>query len=458
MMIVLSFLARQPFILLFLVMAAGYALAKLKIAGISLGATAGTLIVGLGLSLLASAVYGIAFSLPEFASTLFFNLFMFSVGMKVGPQFLVGLHRSARSLIVLALTVPALATVLTLLLRWVAELPPGMTAGIFAGANTATPGLGAAKAAFGSGAVELPSGVTVEEAIGNLSTAFAFSYTVGMVLFVVGLKVLPRVFGRDAIREGRDLERSLGQGSAPLPGSAGALFPGALPVERRVFRLEQPDVVGRSLGELRHARPRLSIEYVTHDGHCEAGRDDIVLQSGDQLAVFGRVEELLTAAPRLGPEIVDPKLPRLNLQTADVVQRNPEIVGRKLGDLAAELGYGLFLNAFFRAGEAIPFGPDLVIARGDVLRVTGSPERIANLERHIGPVVRPSMGTDVLTLALGLCAGALLGAIVFPVGQIRISLGSVALLLVGVLLSTLRTRNPAIGGPYPEPARQLLED
>jgi putative transport protein len=151
-------------------------------------------------------------------------------------------------------------------------------------------------------------------------------------------------------------------------------------------------------------------------------------------------------------------MPRLDLQTVEVVQKNKAVLGKTLTELARTAGHGLYLNAMFRAGEHIPRGPDVTIQRGDVLRVTGSPERIAQLEGTVGPVVRRSLTTDVLTLALGLCVGAAIGSLVLPIGSIKLSLGSVALLLVGVLFSTLRTRNPALGGPFPESARQLLED
>src|SRR5262249_21339963 len=107
----------------------------------------------------------------------------------------------------------------------------------------------------------------------------------------------------------------------------------------------------------------------------------------------------------------------------------------------------------------IPHGPGTVIRKGDVLRVTGSNYRIKLLEKIIGRVVRPSVATDIVTLAVALTLGAMVGLITVPIGSIRISVGSaVGLLLVGIALSTLRTRHPAFGGPYPEAARQLLED
>ena len=90
-------LAAQPFVLLFLVLAGGYALGRVRFKGISLGATASTLVIALGFSLVAAETSSVKFAIPDFAETIFFNLFMFSVGMKVGPQFVSGLRRDAAS-------------------------------------------------------------------------------------------------------------------------------------------------------------------------------------------------------------------------------------------------------------------------------------------------------------------------------------------------------------------------
>jgi putative transport protein len=167
---------------------------------------------------------------------------------------------------------------------------------------------------------------------------------------------------------------------------------------------------------------------------------------------------LIEAQPRIGPEIHDPRVPAIDLETVDVVQKNDAILGKKLGELASNVGHGLYLNAVFRGGERLPLVPGVSIQKGDVFRVTGSRERLARLEDTVGPVVRSSLSTDTLTLALGLALGGFIGGLALPIGNIKFSLGSVALLLVGVFFSAIRTRNPALGGPFPEPARQLFED
>jgi putative transport protein len=455
----LAGLAEQPFILLFLVVAAGYALGRLSIKGVGLGTTASTLIVALALSLYATT-HGVTFSIPEFASTIFFNLFMFSVGMKVGPQFIAGLRRDAGKFIVVAAIIPVLAIALMYAVRAIFHLAPGMMPGIFAGANTATPGLGAAQAAYSGGAAKLPQGVTAADAMANLSTAFAFAYCISMVGFILLMKLGPALLGRDLPGSARAFEASIrGASDAPLPGTGEEFFVGLLPARVRTYALTEPRAVGQRLGDVRRAYPLVSIERILRGATNLDPSDDVVLQQGDTLAVYGTIPRLLAAGPRIGPEVDAPETRDVGSQTVDVVVHDPSLEGRKLIDLVRDVGHGLFLNGLFRAGELIPHGPETVLHKGDVLRVTGSNYRIKLLEKVVGKIIRPSVSTDIVTLAVALAAGAFVGMIKIPVAGIHIAIGSaVGLLVVGIGLSTLRTRNPAFGGPYPEPARQLLED
>lgn len=452
-------LAKQPFILLFLVVAAGYALGRLKVRGIGLGATASTLLIALATSLVA-ALRGTTIALPEFASTLFFNLFMFAVGMKVGPQFLSGLRRDAKRFVVLGLLIPLLALGLIFVVRAIFAPAPGILAGIFAGSNTATPGFGAAQAAYASGAGHLTAGVTVATAASNLSTAFAFSYCISMVLFIVLMKV-PDIFGANTPAAAEAYESSIRTGGAPLPGAADEFFGTgpAAPVTVRTYEVEAAELLGHPLGELRQRYPLVSVERISRAGQLIDPKDDTVLERRDTVALFGPITRLAAAGGRIGPEVYERVVRDVGLQTVDVVVGKGPAAGRSLGALAADVGHGLFLNALFRAGDQIPHGPDTVLRTGDVLRVTGSAWRIKMLEDETGRVVRPSLSTDIVTLALGLTAGGLLGMVTLPLGRIRVTLGSaVGLLLVGIALSTLRTRYPKFGGPYPEPARRLIED
>jgi putative transport protein len=124
----------------------------------------------------------------------------------------------------------------------------------------------------------------------------------------------------------------------------------------------------------------------------------------------------------------------------------------------SSLGPGLYPNAVFRAGVELPVGPQTELKKGDVLRVTGTDRRVAEFGARVGQVIRSSHTSDVLTLAIGLLAGAALGAVPVPLFGIRVSFGAAAVLIVGIVFGWLKTRHPALGGPISEGARSLLEE
>jgi putative transport protein len=98
------------------------------------------------------------------------------------------------------------------------------------------------------------------------------------------------------------------------------------------------------------------------------------------------------------------------------------------------------------------------VQEGDVIRVTGTEPRLAQLGNKVGQVVRATHSSDVLTLAVGLLAGAALGAIPVPFFGVSITFGAAAVLIVGILFGWLKTRHPAFGGPISEGGRRLMED
>ena len=240
-----------------------------------------------------------------------------------------------------------------------------MAPGIFAGANTATPALGAAQAAFTGGAVTLPAGTTVEAAVANLSTAFAFSYCISMVLFIVLMKIGPGLARRDVKSAAREFEEAIkGTGGAPLPGAGDEFFGTALPVAVRSYTLQAQAAVGRRLSELRETYPFLSIEGILRAGKMLEARDEVVLQMNDTLAIYGQIPRLVAAGPRIGPEVDVPQLRDIGAETVDVIVNAPAFIDRKLIDLVRDVGHGLYLNAMFRAESRSPSAPTPSCARG----------------------------------------------------------------------------------------------
>jgi putative transport protein len=451
--------AKEPLLALFLTIAAGYALGKVKFRGIGLGTTAATLIVGLAVSLLASFA-GAPLQIDPVVQMLFFDFFMFAVGLRVGPQFFAGLERDGWRFVGVTAVVALLAPPLAILCGVVFNLPQGAATGVLAGGMTASAALGAAQSALGPGGVETGGGAG-QSAADHLSAAFTLTYILSMTTFVILVKYLPRWFHRDPVKAAHDMEVALqGKSSAAAPGSDSAFVVGYTPLEHRAFRVESPGMSGVSLADVRRLAPRASLELVRRDGKLIPVDDDLRLQPGDEIGVIGNVEGMIRAAGgAVGPELADPVLRDVKMETSDLVVTDASFSGKTLQSLGDQLGGGIYLVAWFRSGTQLPIAPEGEVKRGDVLRVTGSAARIQRAAKVLGGVVRYNIATDILTLTLGLALGVAAGLLAIRIGSVKFALGTaVGLLLAGVALGTLRARNPLLGGPVPDPARALLED
>ncbi|HKE86803.1 MAG TPA: TrkA C-terminal domain-containing protein [Vicinamibacterales bacterium] len=462
---IFHFLETQPFFLIFGVVALGMVLGKRTIRGISFGSVVCIIFVGLIVAIWAYSGYRITLSLPDVLKTIFFNLFIFAIGVKIGPQFFSGLERDGWHLVAIGAIVAVLAPVLSVLCGWFFDLPQGAVAGLLAGANNSSATFGAASSALQSGAVQPRAGSSLELVTGTLSAAFALCYTVSQVQFVLFMKVLPALGHFDAPEAARTFLAAMrGQRSSPLPGTVEASEVADTSVTVRAYRVPANAIAGRTLaghtiGELRSAAPRISIERVRRADRWLSPSNSTTLEVGDEVVVESPIEAQVRVRAALGPELPDVEARSLApIRTVDVVVGRPEVAGHSVSELTSVLGPGLYPNAVFRAGEELPATAETIVKIGDVIRVTGTEAHIANLGAKVGHVVRATHSTDILTLAIGLLVGAALGAIPVPLFGVHISFGAAAVLVTGIIFGWLRTRHPALGGPISEGGRSLMEE
>jgi putative transport protein len=247
-----------------------------------------------------------------------------------------------------------------------------------------------------------------------------------------------------------------GERTAPLPGTVEAADAVDASIAVRAYRVPEGRVAGKTIGDLRKAAPGIAIELVRRGTGWLVLHDSTALAAGDEVVISAPVDKQVRAREVLGPEVPDAEARALRpLHTVDVVIGRDEAAGRSLPEL---LGPGLYPNAVFRAGVELPAGAATALNKGDVIRVTGTDPRIADLGTRVGQVVRATHSSDVLTLALGLLTGALIGAIPVPLFGIRISFGAAAVLMTGIVFGWIKTRHPAFGGPISEGARSLMEE
>lgn len=146
-----NYLSENPFVFLFLSLAIGYPLGRITVKGVSLGTTAGTLIVGVTLALTSFSVFGLKIEEPGLVSDIFLMMFMYAIGMKVGPQFFSGLARGGLDFVVIGLIVVFSNFAIVVIGAKLMGLEPGYAAGIISGSYTVTAVMGVAQSAITSG-------------------------------------------------------------------------------------------------------------------------------------------------------------------------------------------------------------------------------------------------------------------------------------------------------------------
>jgi putative transport protein len=449
----LSWLAANPYILLFFVVGAAVALGKVTIKGYGLGMVASAIVIGAGLSAYAST-QGVKMSLDNFAKSLFYYLFMYGVGLRVGPSFINSLKGDGLKFTVLAVFCSIVGLLMTVGFVKFWSLPAGTAGGILAGSMTMSATIGSAEEAVRQGVFPLAEGQTFEDVSGMIALSYGLTYIWGTVGIILICKYLPKWWRIDAKQAAKDYEREHGVANVDDAGLSAYRAGGV-----RAYKLTNPKTAGLTVGEFFKSHLGLRVVNVQR-GEQRLGADySTRLQLGDVVAVGGRLEALTADMGLIGPEVADQKALSVELDQAEILVTNKAIEGRKFKDFANEPFAGhVAVGKVERGGVPVPVGPDTVVQRFDVLFVAGLKDAVQQLADMAGKIGRPSTATDLLTLSLGMILGLLIGAISFPAAGAQIGLGNAGGLLVsGVIVSSVASRLRFFGNT-PNAARNILED
>jgi putative transport protein len=455
-------LGHEPIAFVLLALALGTLIGKLSFKTISLGSTAGTLLVGVVLSMIAQAAYAITYAIPGILSSFMLLLFMYALGLKVGPQFFSGLRKGGLAFVGIGLIVWSLNWGICYFGAKLAGLAPGYATGLISGSYTITAILGVGQSALASGAYKPPAGMTVEQVGANMAAAYAISYVLSTVGIILLIRYLPRIFGRDAMADAKLAEADFsGGGIDPVPGAPGALIMGFSPFDLRAFAVTHKSFIGRTLLQLTEDFPAVPILRVVRDGKVLDLKDNLAVKENDIVTVRSDVHGLILKEGELiGPESDNPLARNVPMEVADVHVGAHKVSGKNLAELGQAMPGGVTVQALFRGGTELPHGPKSDVRFGDVLRLTGPDAALKAIAKRLGgTVILPTMKSEVLYLSLAMLAGYLVGIITVTVSGIPFALGtSAGVIMAGVGVSYFRSRNPNFGGPVHEGARSFLQD
>ena len=432
---------RYPELAVFLVVGIGYWVGAFKVLGVGLGPVTGSLMVGL----LIGALFPV--SVSSTAKSILFLLFLFSIGYSVGPKFFQAMRGGGLRYVALAVVMAVAGLATAYGIAHVFDLDPGFAAGMLSGALTESPAIGTATEAINS--LPLPEAERAR-LVSHVAVADAICYVFGALGVIVFCGTIgPRLLGIDLVVEAEKLEASLG-----MDRTQSGVVSAWRPVELRAYRVDDDArVVGRSVGEVERmiTGARIFVERIRRDGAFLAFAADTPLQAGDVVALTGRREVLTEVICRAHvTEIEDREALDVPTASFDVFVTSGKVAGRTLAEIAAsDLPLrSVFLGGISRDRMEIPVAPGTVLARGDIVRLTGPQHAVARVAREIGDVVnQPSQATDFVALSLGIFTDALIGlAIVVPLGAMRIPLGtSVGTLLAGLMVGWVHSLRPGFG-------------
>jgi len=448
-----NFLAINPFILLFLTVGLAVWLGRQNVAGYGLGMVASAIIVGSGLSVWAS-VYGEKLALDNFTKSLFYYLFMYGVGLRVGPSFVNSLGGDGIKFTGLAIVSCLCGLLIVVLGVQIMELPPGTAGGILAGSQTMSAAIGSAEQAVTSGALTLPQGTSPEDVSAMIALSYGITYLWGTVGIILITKYLPTWWGIDARAAARAYEKEHGVASGDAPALSGWTA-GSL----RAYRLENPGWVGRTMADMLRENPEYRFVNIVRDGAALGAREDLPLALGDIIALGGTLTGLTDKMGLIGPEVADRVALDLPLDRAEILVTNRDTLKKTREEWRALPGANeVQVLSIERSGVPIPIGKNTTLQRLDVVTIVGLKSAVEKIGEAFGRVIRPSTGTDLLTLSLGMILGFLIGAIEFPAFGSKVGLGNAGgLLVAGVIVSSLTSRLRFFGNT-PAAARNILED
>lgn len=411
--------ALQAIVVLSLISAIGLIVGKVRILGISLGITfvffTGIFAGHFGLTIDSRMLF--------YAETFGLVLFVYALGLQVGPGFFSSMRTEGVKLLVPAIAVLVTGTLMAIGLSYIAGVSIADMSGILCGATTNTPALAAAQQSLEQMGIN-----------GNgAALSCAITYPLGVVGVILAIIFLRKLFVRP--------------GDMPQPDSKH---------KKNVFiasyRVTNPAIFGKTIAEVAHTgHHHFVISRMWHNGHVLIPMSDRVLQENDILLVITKPEEADDLCLIFGEreqkdwnsENIDWNKIDSELTSQRILVTRSEINGKKLSSLRLRNNYGINISRVYRSGVQLLATPDLVLQLGDRLTVVGEAADIKRVESILGNAVQSLNEPNLVSVFIGMVLGLIVGSIPLSVPGISlpVKLGLAGgPIIVGILIGTFGPR------------------
>ena len=411
--------ALQAVFVLSLISAIGLGLGKIHVCGISLGVTfvffAGILAGHFGLS--------IDPQMLNYAESFGLIIFVYALGLQVGPGFFSSFRKGGVTLNMLAIAVVILGTFLAVVCSYTTGVSLPNMVGILCGATTNTPALGAAQQTL--------------KQMGLESSTPALGCAVAYPLGVIGV-ILAVLLIRKLLVRREDLE-------VQEKDDANKTYIAA-------FQVHNPAIFNKSIKDIAHmSYPKFVISRLWRDGNVSIPTSEKIIKEGDRLLVVTSEKDALALTVLFGEqentdwnkEDIDWNAIDSQLISQRIVVTRPELNGKKLGALRLRNHYGINISRVYRSGVQLLATPELTLQLGDRLTVVGEAAAIQNVEKVLGNAIKSLKEPNLVAVFVGIILGLALGAVPFSIPGIstpvRLGLAG-GPIIVGILIGTFGPR------------------
>ena len=411
--------ALQAVVVLSLISAIGLGLGKIHVCGISLGVTfvffAGILAGHFGVS--------IDPQMLNYAESFGLIIFVYALGLQVGPGFFSSFRKGGVTLNMLAIAVVILGTFLAVVCSYTTGVSLPNMVGILCGATTNTPALGAAQQTL--------------KQMGLESSTPALGCAVAYPLGVIGV-ILAVLLIRKLLVRREDLE-------VQEKDDANKTYIAA-------FQVHNPAIFNKSIKDIAHmSYPKFVISRLWRDGNVSIPTSEKIIKEGDRLLVVTSEKDALALTVLFGEqentdwnkEDIDWNAIDSQLISQRIVVTRPELNGKKLGALRLRNHYGINISRVYRSGVQLLATPELTLQLGDRLTVVGEAAAIQNVEKVLGNAIKSLKEPNLVAVFVGIILGLALGAVPFSIPGIstpvRLGLAG-GPIIVGILIGTFGPR------------------
>ena len=379
-------------LILSLVIAFGIMLGKIKISGISLGVT-WILFVGI--------VFGhfnlnLDEHLLHFLKEFGLILFVYSIGLQVGPGFFSAFKKGGFTLNMLAMGAIFISVVITIILHFTTGTPITTMVGILSGAVTNTPGLGAAQQANSD-----LNGIDAPE----IAMGYAVAYPLGVVGAILSLLALKYILNIKTSQEEADAEKGLGHLQE-------------LTVRPVTLEIKNEAIPGKTIKEI---RPLVNRNFVIsrirhHDGQQEVElvNSETILHIDDKILVISNPIDIEAITVFFGKQ-VEMEWEQLNkkLISRRILITKPELYGKMLSQLKIRNNFGASITRINRSGVDLVASPHLQLQMGDRVTIVGSELAVTHAEKVLGNSMKRLNHPNLIPIFFGIALGCILGSIPF---------------------------------------------